>query len=516
MAQWMSVLRRLAQAELNALRAAFSKAAEAFALVACMGACASPNLEGTVFSCNSDSDCQANEVCAPVGGELGCVAVTEGPIRIGMSAPLQGPSQGLGIEMRRGISAMFQRANQDGGIFGRALELNCMNDNYDPAQARLNTLEMLDVREEVASADAPDRRGPNGVFSILGNVGTPTMLQTAPLADKNRVLFFAPFTGAQQYLRDGTKSPYVYNYRAGYYEEMEAMVDYLASHRQPRVITSPAEESHKRILAFTQNDSYGNAGYEGLVAAYNRVSPLPQPNSALPDPSIRRLYYEREDVASVDDAILQAQTLLTELLGDGSVLQSVAIVMVDTYQPGNKFIRATKDWLNADIMRATQLDVTFMHVSFVGSDSLAAALISAPETYVDVRDGVTRRTYAEGVMVTQVVPYYNSQAPGIAEYRADMAEFDGGPLTFTSLEGYIAARLFVTALKLVGPQLTTEDLLETLDEQVTGVDIGIGTLLGFASTNHQASHTVWGSVIQADGTFQVPFTWNPTARIQPN
>ena len=52
-----------------------------------------------------------------------------------MSGPLQGPSQDLGIEMRRGISAMFQRVNAEGGVFGRPLELRSMNDNYDPTLA---------------------------------------------------------------------------------------------------------------------------------------------------------------------------------------------------------------------------------------------------------------------------------------------------------------------------------------------------------------------------------------------
>jgi hypothetical protein len=157
-----------------------------------------------------------------------------------------------------------------------------------------------------------------------------------------------------------------------------------------------------------------------------------------------------------------------------------------------------------------------MHVSFVGSDALAAALVSPPETYLDIRDGQTRRSYAEGVMVTQVVPYYASQAAGVREYRADIDRFDGGSYSFTSLEGYIAARLFVQSLLLNGPSIDTEPVRTTLDMRVMNLDIGMGTLLGFSSTNHQASDTVWGSVIQANGTFKVPFMWNPRQRIVPN
>jgi len=394
--------------------------------------------------------------------------------------------------------------------------LRSMNDNYDPLLAKENTKALLDIEKEMPGADTPDVRGQDSVFAILGSIGTPTMLETAPLATKNKSLFFAPFTGAQKYLRDGTNSPYVYNFRAGYYQETDAMIDYMATYRQPRIITTPPGDSYRRIIAFTQRDTYGDAGYNGLVNSYNRMAALPQPDSTQPNPSIARLYYDRESVESVEPAIAEAGRLLTTLLDEGPGLKSVAIVMVDTYQPGNKFIRGVLDWVNADLARATRLDLTFMHVSFVGSNALAAALTSPPETYLDIRDGVTRRAYAEGVMVTQVVPYYDTAAVGVAEYRADIDRYDGGGYTFTSLEGYIAARLFARALVLNGPSLDTETLRFTLDGTVRDLDIGIGTLLSFSSTNHQASHTVWGSVIQTDGTFRVPYTWNPAQRIMPN
>jgi ABC-type branched-subunit amino acid transport system substrate-binding protein len=359
-------------------------------------------------------------------------------------------------------------------------------------------------------------RGEDSVFALLGNIGTPTMLETAPLATKNRTLFFAPFTGSQRYLRDGTNSPYVYNYRAGYYEETDAMIDYMATFRQPRIISTPTGDSYRRIIAFTQRDSYGDAGYSGLVNSYNRLSPLPQPDSTLANPSIVRLFYDREDVISVEPAIAEAGRLLSDLLDDGVDQKSVAIVMVDTYQPGNKFVRGVLDWVNQDIERATRLDIAFMHVSFVGSNALATALTSPPETYLDVRDGVTRKSYAEGVIVTQVVPYYDTEAPGVAEYRADIDHYDGGAYSYTSLEGYIAARLFEKALTLNGPKLDTQSMQRTLDHGMRELDIGIGTLISFSSTNRQASHTVWGSMIQADGSFRVPFTWNATQRITPN
>jgi hypothetical protein len=58
--------------------------------------------------------------------------------------------------------------------------------------------------------------------------------------------------------------------------------------------------------------------------------------------------------------------------------------------------------------------------------------------------------------------------------------------------------------------------LETLDTRVTGLDIGIGTLLSFSPTDHQASDTVWLSEMRGDGSFRVPYVWNPVDGITSN
>jgi len=296
------------------------------------------------------------------------------------------------------------------------------------------------------------------------------------------------------------------------------MVDYMQTFRAPRIITAP--DSYKHIIAFTQNDTYGDAGYNGFVTAYNTwVAPIPQPDSTMPNPSIMRLRYTREDVASVDAPIGQAEDFLTGVYNEDATATkvSVGVVMIDTYQPGNKFIRAIKDWLNADAARAAKLDVLFIHVSFVGSDALAASLVNAPDSYVDVTDpsGQRKKTYAGGVMVTQVVPYYQSQAPGITAYRADITKLDGGAYTFTSLEGYIAAKLFVAGLNATHPTIDDMNMVNAFNTQITNMDLGIGTLLNFTSTNHQASHTVWGSQITDDGKFVIPFIWDPASGITP-
>jgi ABC-type branched-subunit amino acid transport system substrate-binding protein len=369
---------------------------------------------------------------------------------------------------------------------------------------------LLDVQQVVEDPDRPDVRGDDGVFALVGNIGTPTMLATAPVATKNKVVFFAPFTGAQDYLRDSTKSPYVYNYRAGYFDETEAMVEYIYRGRIPAIINEPQSDYH-RILVFAQNDSYGDAGYNGVVAAYNaNVAGLPQADA------IARVGYTRENLDTVPGAVAEASAFLNGVLdaapAGSAAKQGVAIIMVDTYAPGDRFIRGVKNWINQEAARAERLDVLFLNVSFVGSNSLAEALTSTPKEYIDVFTG-RPRSYAENVLVTQVVPSYDSQAPGVVDYRDDIRALDSGNLTFTSLEGYVVTRLFTDALKLNGPLLTSDSFVRTLDTQVSNLDIGIGTTLNFTATDHQASNTVWGTQIGEDGAFSVPFVWQRGAGI---
>jgi hypothetical protein len=96
----------------------------------------------------------------------------------------------------------------------------------------------------------------------------------------------------------------------------------------------------------------------------------------------------------------------------------------------------------------------------------------------------------------------------VAQYRDDIRAYDGGSFSFTSLEGYIVARLFTAALDMNGPNLTTDNFVHTLDTRIKDLDIGIGTELNYSASNHQACNTVWGSLIDDDGSFTVPFIWS--------
>ncbi len=293
------------------------------------------------------------------------------------------------------------------------------------------------------------------VLAVVGNVGTPTAIATLPLAREYRTLFFAPFTGAGVLRRD-PPDRYVINYRASYAEEIGAMVDALVG---------PGGLEPAQIAFFTQRDGYGDAGYVGGFAALKR-------HGLSDERQVLHVRYPRNTLA-VENAL--ADLLLAEKLPR-------AVIMVGAYAPCAKFIRLARD---------AGLDTLFLSVSFVGGDSLAHTL--GPQ--------------AEGVLVTQVVPPVRDESlPLVREYRQELRQRTPAPdPTFVGLEGYLAARLLITALQRIEGEPDREAVIDALEGMGT-FDLGIGVPLRLAPGVHQASHAVWPT--RLTGGELLPFRWS--------
>jgi len=69
-----------------------------------------------------------------------------------------------------------------------------------------------------------------------------------------------------------------------------------------------------------------------------------------------------------------------------------------------------------------------------------------------------------------------------------------------SLEGYLAASLLIEGVKRAGPNADTEKIIDAL-EHVQGLDLGTGAQFSFGMSEHQASHKVWGTVLDEKGNF---------------
>ena len=480
----------------------------------------------TPLRCAADDECGDGLVCGVEGGQPVCLPASDAPIRVGISAPISGPSQELGAQMKIGISLAFDAQNAAGGVRGRTLVLELRDDAYQPALAEDNARELLDARAasgpprcpttamELAAGQSPVAttaldRGPDAVLALLGNVGTPTMLRAAPVALETGALFFGAFTGASKVLRDdlaGACKRYVFNVRASYADEARAALELFFEDGVP-------DAAH--LVSFDQNDSFGQAGYDGLVAAYKDIRGGFSPPPADPTTPIHRFRYTRDDTSSVPAQVEAATAYLGSLLAADTAPHKVGVLMTDTYGPATTFITGVRQWQYASdaeqtaLGKAGRLDLRFVNLSFVGPNALADRLREAGS--IATPSGA--RPYTEGVLLSQVVPSYDSDDSDIVrDYKKALAASGDSP-SFTSLEGYVAARIFVAGLLAHEGPFTPEALVETFEE-LPRASLGLGPSAGFSPADHGYSKSVWGTELGAGGAFVNRYYWTEGSPLQ--
>ncbi len=394
---------------------------ESVAWKACIGAALAASL--VVAGCGGGgggpSTSATPEPTAQATMQAGTPGVYDDRVVFGQSAAFSGPAQELGKNMRLGIEAAFREANEAGGVHGRRLELTSLDDAYEPEAAITNTQQLI----------------AEGVFALIGAVGTPTSRSATPVAAESGVPYLTPFTGAA-FLRD-PEWPNIINLRASYAQETEEMVERLT-----------VDLGVNRIAILYQDDSYGRSGYDGVQAALARRG----------SEAVAVGRYTR-NTSAVKAAVLDIKEGNPE-----------AVIMIGAYQPMAEFIK----WA-----RHEGVEAHFLNVSFVGSNALARELGV---------DGV-------GVLVTQVVPFPEDDSLEVvaAYHRALAAHAPEATPGFVSLEGYLAGRLAIEMLERCGRELDRACFLASLDNPEP-FDIE-GFRLQYGQEDNQGSDKVFLTVI---------------------
>lgn len=281
----------------------------------------------------------------------------------------------------------------------------------------------------------------DGVFALFGYVGTPTSNAAMPIFTAAKVPFFAPFTGAQS-LREPLNRQ-IFNIRGSYFDETQHLAERLVS------------VGLKNIAVFYQNDAYGRAGLAGVERALKKMNV-----TMVGTATVER---NSTDVAKAVAALLPKRP--------------DAIIQISAYASCAAFIKE---------MRGKDYTGQFYNVSFVGSQALADTL---------GKDG-------PGVVISQVVPFpWHKATPVVAEYHRIMTRSGINDVNFSSLEGFIAAKVFVEGLKRAGRDLTRDRLIRSLETiNVNNFDTG-GFTVNFSPTSHNGSKYVDMTVITKDARF---------------
>lgn len=277
------------------------------------------------------------------------------------------------------------------------------------------------------------------VFALAGAVGTPTGLAALPIVTEQQVPLVGLFTGAQA-LREPFNRQ-VFHVRASYFDETERIVQHLTT------------LGIKKIAVFYQNDSYGKAGLEGVERALSKRQLKPVATGTVERNSA--------DTAQALASILKAEP--------------EAVVQISAYKSCAAFIKQA---------RGKGYGGQFFNVSFVGSAALAQEL-------GDV---------GQGVVISQVVPFpYAAKVAVVREYQQHMLAAGQKDFDFSSLEGYLTARVLAEGLRRAGKALTRDALIAGL-ESMRDVNLG-GFVVNYSAKNHQGSSFTDLTIIGRDGKF---------------
>lgn len=171
--------------------------------------------------------------------------VTNNSILIGSCSALDGPARFLGNQTVMGATAYLHNVNDEGGVFGRKIQLLAFDDGYDPDKAPACFKRMTK----------------EGVFSLGFFVGTPTAKVYVPMAQDDKIPVVGLFTGAQL-LYEPLKH-YVINVRASYYDETREQIDKLW------------ELDIRKVGVIYQDDAFGKAVMDGVTLALKKHNSAP-------------------------------------------------------------------------------------------------------------------------------------------------------------------------------------------------------------------------------------------------
>jgi len=322
--------------------------------------------------------------------------VTADKIVIGQAAGFTGSVAGTVKELTAGAQAYFDYVNSKGGVHGRKIVLESMDDGFDPKKSPEVFKKLIEEKQ---------------VFALFLSRGTPTNEAAYPVLEAAKVPLIGPSTGAQSMYSPPRR--YMFPVRASYHSETFKIVPQLVN----MGIT--------RIALLYVDDSFGKDGLTGVQQAMKLAKLEPVAVASHPRGTIK----VEEAVATIGKADPQA------------------VIMLTVADAGVAFVKQ---------MKATGKSPTFLTLSNNSSNTFIKNLGD---------DGW-------GVAVSQVSPYpFSGSAPITKEFLDLIKGRQDVQPSYSSIEGFIAAKVLVEGLRRAGKQPTREKLVAGL-ETMKGFDLG--------------------------------------------
>jgi len=329
--------------------------------------------------------------------------ITADKIVIGQAAGFTGSVAGTVKELTAGAQLYFDHVNARGGVHGRKIVLESMDDGFDPKRSPDVFKKLIEEKQ---------------VFAMFLSRGTPTNEAAYPVLEAAKVPLIGPSTGAMSMYNPPRK--YLFPVRASYQSETFKIVPQLVN------------MGMTRIALLYVDDSFGKDGLTGVQQAMKEAKLTP--------------------VAVVSHQ--RGSTKLEEAVAAIAKADPQAVIMVTLADAGVAFVKQ---------MKAAGKSPMFLTLSNNSSNAFIKNL------------GID----GHGLAVSQVSPYpFSGSEPLTREFLGLMKDKKDVAPSYSSMEGFIAAKVLVEGLRRAGKQPTREKLIAGLESMkaydLGGVDVTYG------------------------------------------
>ena len=195
------------------------------------------------------------------GGGGSDPGITDTEVKLGGSYPFSGPASAYRL-IADGAKAHFEFVNAKGGVNGRKISFQTLDDAYEPPKAVQNARRLIEQEQ---------------VFALFNTLGTPNNLAIWDYTNQRKVPQLFVATGASAWGADIQAHPWTIGWQPNYVTEAKVYVDYLEK-----------EKPNAKVAALYQNDGFGKDLLGGFEAALEGtdVQLVAKESYEVTDPSI--------------------------------------------------------------------------------------------------------------------------------------------------------------------------------------------------------------------------------------
>lgn len=174
---------------------------------------------------------------AALAASCATAVVAGAPLVIGQTADFSGPQQAAVKETTAAARAYFDKVNKAGGVNGRPIVLESLDDGFDPKKTVENARSLIAQKQPLA---------------LMLSRGTANAEALIPVTQESRIALVAPVGGSE--LMHRPANHYLFNLRPPHKYEAEKAVSQLAA------------QGMQHIAVAYVDDAMGNDAVKGAVA----------------------------------------------------------------------------------------------------------------------------------------------------------------------------------------------------------------------------------------------------------